>query len=109
MTKLSAGAFRHKLQLEAPSFASDGAGGQIASWSTVASFWGAVRPASGDERLAAHKFAGRVCHEVTVRFRTDLAPEMRLRLGVRTLYIKSVTSPHERRRCLVCLCEERDL
>jgi SPP1 family predicted phage head-tail adaptor len=100
---------RMRLTLEAPSRAGDGGGGAATSWATVSEVWGAVRPTSGAEGFELDRIAGTVTHEIVLRYRPDVTPEMRLRSGTRIFDIRSVFDPDARRRWLTCLAEERDL
>ncbi len=101
------GALRHKLTLEAPARAEDGGGGAEVTWSPVDEVWAEIRPRTGAETVTAEKRAGRLSHTVTLRWRADLAPTQRLRLGPRVLEIEAVTDPDGRRRWLQCRCTER--
>jgi SPP1 family predicted phage head-tail adaptor len=103
------GALRLRLTLEAPSRAGDGGGGAVTSWTTITEVWAAVRPISGAESFELDRVAGKVTHEVVIRYRAGVTPEMRLRAGTRIFDIRSVFDPDARRRWLTCLAEERDL
>ena len=103
------GDLRHLLVLEEPQRVSDGAGGFIESWVTVASVWAAIRTSGGGEAVEAGRLAGRVTHGVTLRYRAGVTPAMRFRQGVRVFHILAVIDEDERKRMLRCLCEERDL
>ena len=109
MTWERIGELRHRLRLEDVSRIADDAGGASESWSAVAEMWAALRPASGDEALEAEKLAGRVTHEVIVRHRAGIRPQMRFVLGSRVFDIRAVMDVEERRRFLRCLVEERQL
>lgn len=101
------GDMRHRLQLEAPLTSADGGGGVTRTWSLVAEVWAALKPLSGDEVSEADGVSGRVSHEVWIRYRTGVLPEMRFRLGTRVFEIRSVIDTGERHRFLRCLAEER--
>lgn len=103
------GDLRHRLVLEEAVRSDDGVGGAIESWTALDEVWAAVRPISGQEREAADQIASRVTHEVWVRYRTGVKPEMRFRGGERVFEIHAVIDAAERHRFLRCLCEERDL
>lgn len=103
------GALRTRLTLEAPSRAADGGGGAVTSWTMIAEVWAAVRPTSGAERFELDRVEGKVTHEIVIRHRGDVVPEMRLRAGTRIFDIRAVFDPDARRRWLKCLAEERDL
>lgn len=107
MTRMAIGEMRHRLALEAPLEDGDGGGGVTRTWSLVAEVWGSVRPVSGSERFEADGLHGRVSHEIWIRYRADVGPEMRLRLGARVFDIRAAIDSGERRRFLRCLVEER--
>lgn len=107
MTRMPIGEMRHRLALEAPLESADGGGGVARTWSLVAEVWGAVRPISGTERFEADGLHGRVSHEIWTRYRPDVGPDMRFRLGARIFEIRAAIDSGERRRFLRCLVEER--
>lgn len=107
MREASVGEMRHRLALEAPLDTPDGGGGATRTWSLVAEVWGAIRPASGGESVEADGVSGRVSHEVWIRHRPGVAPDMRFRMGARVFEIRSAIDMNERRRMLRCLVEER--
>jgi SPP1 family predicted phage head-tail adaptor len=105
---MNIGAMRERFALEQPVRTPDDAGGATVTWETVAEVWAAVRPISGDERLAHDQLAGRLTHEVWIRHRTDIAPAMRFTQGPRIYEIVAILELGRRTR-LKCLCEERSL
>jgi SPP1 family predicted phage head-tail adaptor len=107
MTSASIGSLRRRLTLEAPVRTAGGGGAATITWSTVAQVWTAITPAAGREIVRADGLASRVTHEVVIRFRSGVLPEMRFTTGSRTFDIRAVLDEDERRRWLTCLCEER--
>lgn len=107
MTRIAIGEMRYRLALEAPLETPDGGGGASRTWSLLAEVWGAIRPVTGTERFEADGLSGRVSHEIWIRHRTGVTPDMRLRLGARVFEIRAVIDVNERRRFLRCLAEER--
>jgi SPP1 family predicted phage head-tail adaptor len=103
------GDLRTRLTLETPSRAADGGGGASVTWSTAATVWASVRPAGGGESYALDRVAGKVSHEIVLRYRSGVTPEMRLRAGSRVFEIRAAFDPDQRRHWLKCLAEERDL
>lgn len=103
------GDLRHRLALEQVVRQDDGIGGAEETWETVAELWAAVRPLNGHERDGSDQLAGRVSHEIWVRYRAGVKPEMRLRSGTRVFEVLAVIDAGERRRFLKCLAEERYL
>lgn len=109
MKRPAIGRLRHCLTLEAADRTSDGGGGASETWATVATVWAEITPTSGSESVDADALTGRISHEIVFRYRTDVAPVMRLRSAARLFEIAAVIDVDERRRWLKCLCVERDL
>jgi SPP1 family predicted phage head-tail adaptor len=107
--RMSVGELRTRLILEAPSRASDGGGGAAITWQEVAEVWAAVRPLAGGEDFALDRVAGRISHEIVIRYRADVTPKMRFRQEARVFDIRAAFDPDTRRHWLRCLAEERDL
>ena len=101
------GKMRQRLTLQQPVRAADGGGGAAVTWSSVADVWAALSPIGGDERVDADALQGRVTHEVWIRFRSDVAAQMRFILGARIFDIRSVADVEEAHRFQRCLVEER--
>lgn len=101
------GEMRHRLRLEAAVRTPDGGGGATVSWGLVAEVWGAVVPLSGSERAEADGLKGRVTHEIVIRYRPGVLPELRFTFGARVFDIRTVLDVSERRRFLRCLVEEK--
>ena len=107
MSDVAIGDLRHRLMLEAPVRTGDGAGGASLTWSLVAEVWGAIRPQSGSESADAEALRGRVTHEIWIRHKGGVGPDMRFRLGSRVFDIRAAIDVGERHRFLKCLVEER--
>jgi SPP1 family predicted phage head-tail adaptor len=103
------GKLRHRLTLEAPVRSADGGGGASIAWDEVAQIWGAVEASGGGEAVDADRVSGARQLIVTLRYRDDVAPAMRFRLGGRLFPIRAALDADGRKRFLRCLCEERDL
>lgn len=109
MRRSAIGRLRHRLTLESVSRTPDGGGGASESWTTVATVWAEITPTGGAEAMDADALTGRISHQIVFRYRSNVAPAMRLRSGSRTFEITAVIDIDERRRWLKCLCVERDL
>lgn len=103
------GDLRQRIAIEMPQRTSDGGGGASENWVLVAEIWARLHPLTGNERTEADGVAGSVSHELVMRYRNDVSPEHRFRLGARLFDIRAVLDVDERRRFLRCLIEERDL
>ncbi len=100
------GALRHRVTLEAPIDTPDGAGGFARSFAPVADLWARVAPGGAREDFIEQRAEKATNHSVTIRWREDVAKDMRFVHRGRKLRIQSVVDPDERRRFLVCQCEE---
>ncbi len=103
------GALRHRLTLEHQTRVSDGGGGAVKTWVSVADVWAAIVSKNGTETVVAEAIAGNVTSMIHMRYRNDVAPDMRLRLDTRVFAILAVFDAGDQRRFLTCLVQERGL
>lgn len=103
------GDLRQRIVIERPDRVGDGGGGAIENWVELSTVWARLRPLTGSERTEFDAIAGSITHEAVMRYRGDLGPDLRMRIGARLFDIKAVFDIGERRRFLRCLLEERDL
>lgn len=103
------GELRTRLSLEVASRTADGGGGASLTWSEVASVWARVTPRTGSESFAHDRVSGSATHEIVIRHRDDVTPDMRFREGARLFDIKAAFDADGQRHWLTCLVEERDL
>ena len=75
------GDLRHRLTLEEVVRQDDGSGGADETWVALDDLWAAVRPMSGTEREISDQLAGRVTHEIWVRYRAGVKPQHALQIG----------------------------
>lgn len=105
----SIGRLRHRLALERADRTADGGGGADENWIKVADVWAELRPTGGGEAVESDALAGRVSHEIILRYLPGVSPDMRFSNGTRHFEISAVIDIDERHRWLKCLCMERDL
>lgn len=103
------GDLRQRVGIERAVRVMDDGGGADEEWEMLAEVWASVTPLTGSERVEADAINANVSHEIWMRHRSDVSPDMRLRLGPRLFDVRAVMDVEERRRFLRCLCEERDL
>jgi SPP1 family predicted phage head-tail adaptor len=103
---MNIGTLDERLLLEEPVRTPDGGGGAAVTWQPLTELWGHVRPISGEERLVHDQLAGRLTHEVWIRWRAGVTAAMRFRQDTRIYEIVAVLEAR-RRIYLKCLCEER--
>ncbi|AGK58095.1 phage head-tail adaptor [Hyphomicrobium denitrificans 1NES1] len=106
---VKAGDLRHRIVIERAQRTSDGAGGSTTEWETVAEVWAAIWSRSADENFTLDRTAGTATHDVWIRYRADVQPDMRIRFGVRIFDILGAIDVEDRGAWLKCPVEERDL
>lgn len=101
------GRLRLRLILEKPVRVGDGAGGATLGWSATGIVAAELVPVRPEERGTGQGIADLTLHKVIIRYRTDVEPGDRFRLGQRAFLVLAVTDPQEDGRYLVCLAEEK--
>ncbi len=103
---LDPGQLSARLDLEMRNDAGDGQGGIVAGFVPVTSLWARIEHVcvSEEERADAEMFT--VTHRIWIRFREDIAADMRFCKGARIFTIRAFHDPDETRRYLVCRCAE---
>jgi SPP1 family predicted phage head-tail adaptor len=94
---------RHRLTLEELRREEDEGGGFTEIWVELAELSADLRPLGGSETVEADRLAGRVSHEVSLRYWAGVQPSMRFRKGARLFHIVTVIDVEERKRWLKCL------
>ena len=94
---MRAGTMREKVTIEREIGVSDGQGGKSLIWQLVARVCARVEPLRGREALQAMQVQDSQLYRVTIRYRSDVVPKMRLVWGARTLNIRAVANLDEHR------------
>lgn len=89
----------------------DSQGGRSVSWGTFATVWAHVRAARASEQEQAQAVGSHVDHAVTIRYRADVTPSMRLSWtpytgSAKTLQINGVHPIDGRREFILLTCQE---
>lgn len=105
-TPILASKIRHRLTLQKPIYSRDEIGGTMIAWHDVAAIWGSIEPLRGEERFQFQKMQTRQNFKISVRFRADIVPDLRLKKGNRLFLIRSISDIDEQNRMLVLFCEE---
>lgn len=100
---------RHRIVIETAVRTQDGAGGAVLDWQPVANVWAAIWTRSANESVAHDHKSGTATHDIWMRYRRDVTPDMRLRFGARVFDILGVIDVDDRHRWLRCPSEEREL
>jgi SPP1 family predicted phage head-tail adaptor len=100
------GALRQRVTIEAPVDAPDDIGGADRSYAPLAQAWARIETLGSGEQFVEQRLEQARRFAVTIRWRADVASQMRILFRGRTLLIRSVEDRDETRRFLRCLCEE---
>lgn len=103
-----AGRLRERVTLQKPVLSQDAAGQPIPTWTTVATGIPAeVLFVAGREGFRnQQQVIAAYTHKVTIRYRSDVSPQMRLLWGSRVLNIESAGDPVGNHLELTILCTE---
>ncbi|PPD44501.1 MAG: head-tail adaptor protein [Methylocystis sp.] len=100
------GELRQRVTIETPVDIADGAGGFTRSFTPLAQVWAKIEPASAMEQFAEQRLEQSRTLVVTIRWRADVASQMRFDHRGRKLLIRGAIDPDETRRFVKCACEE---
>lgn len=100
------GILRQSLELQSFTDISDGRGGFSRTWSTTATLFASVKPASASRQIIAGTPQLIVTHQITIRYRDDISFDQRFVSDERVFDIHAIYDVDETKRFLLCLCEE---
>jgi SPP1 family predicted phage head-tail adaptor len=101
-----------RLTIQQPTYAASTQSGQgVASWSTLAEVWGAVRALSAGESMQAQSISASQTYEIEIRHRADVTPAMRVQWApyggtARTFEIHGLSFGARRADRLILRCGE---
>jgi SPP1 family predicted phage head-tail adaptor len=73
------GKMRHLVRIEAPNNISDGAGGEVTAWASLATVWAELLPQGGTKIDEADLISiGQQRYKLHMRYRRDVTPDCRL-------------------------------
>ena len=105
---MRAGEMRDRVTIQQNTPSTNSQGGRTASWSTLATVWALVAAvAGGGEGLQAEAVTASLRYDVTIRYRADVTPKMRLSWtpyggSAKTLQIVNVAPMGRDRLLLTC-------
>jgi SPP1 family predicted phage head-tail adaptor len=103
------GDLRHRIVIERGARTSDEGGGSTTEWQPVAEVWAAIWSRNVGEVFASGRVSGTATHDVWIRYRADVQPDMRIVFGDRVFDILGAIDVEDRAAWLKCPVEERDL
>jgi SPP1 family predicted phage head-tail adaptor len=99
------GDLRDVVVIQAPAAGQDNIGEPLAaSWSAFATVRACVRDLTGRELIAAQSVQSQVTTKITIRYRADLLPSMRVTRGTDIYQIQNVMNPSGRKDWTELLC-----
>lgn len=90
---ITAGELLHRLRLQQRNTADDGAGGNVVTYTDLATIWGRVMTENGREFTEQKKITPELTNLVRARYRTGVSPDMRIVWGDRVFDIIAVYDP----------------
>lgn len=106
---LRAGVLNKRVTLQTVSNSADGRGGVTETWGDTVTLWAHIEELAGSEAFTGQQIASNLTHRVTLRYRTSVAPQQRLKYGTRILKVISVRNPDQRNEMLEVMCSEEDI
>ncbi|MCW9051234.1 MAG: phage head closure protein [Motiliproteus sp.] len=103
---MGAGKYNRRVTLQSRTRSNDANGAVVDAWANVATVWAKPMTITGRERWANDYTAHEYSVSIAVRYRADLAEDMRALYNGRTLDISRIIDVDERRRELILLCKE---
>lgn len=101
------GDLRERIELQSDTgLGRDAVGGLVPQWVTLASVWADVAPMSVGEQFRRQQMQANANWKVTIRYRSDLTPKMRVLWQGRTFEVRGSTNPDQRKRFHQLACEE---
>lgn len=112
MFEIDPGALNKMITIQARGTGKDGAGGQVVTWTTVATVWAAIRPPtsavmrSAREVFVASAQRNAVLHEIVVRYGLAITGAHRAVLGSRIFDLGMPIDPDSQQEWLVMSATE---
>ncbi|MEM1039804.1 MAG: phage head closure protein [Pseudomonadota bacterium] len=103
------GALSKRMELQRPLETSDGSGGLLVTWETVATVWCELKPVRHLAQEFAQQSIEDTWHDIKLRHRADVASGQRLVMANRIFKIETVWDPDERAGYLICRTREQGL
>jgi len=93
---VQAGKLRHVIDIQKFTTSKDSYGEDIKTWASYHKTHAEVRPLRGKEYFDTQQIVPEVDNKIKIRYRSGIAPTMRVVWGSRTYEIRAVIDPSER-------------
>lgn len=105
---MESGKLRHRVIIEkrtTPETQGD-LGEPTTTWVTHLAVYAQINPLQGREFYDAQRINPELTHNILIRYREGITPDMRISFGTRTFEIISIVNVEERNRELRLVCKE---
>lgn len=99
---VAAGKRKHRIRIQSPASGQDSSGQPNTGWTDVATVWAQVRDISGREFVAGGGLQNSVRTGINIRYRADVAAEMRVLHGAVSYNIEAVLKQDDGSLMLMC-------
>jgi SPP1 family predicted phage head-tail adaptor len=103
---MPAGRYKQRITIQDPARLKNSTGEVESVWTEHSSRWAEVRELSGSERYIDPVVMETASHQVKMRYEPGITQDMRILYDGKTLDIRSIIDPDERKRELVLICRE---
>jgi len=100
------GALRHRVTFKTPAATLDDGGGQTLTWNDGPAMWARIVSLGGVEIVRASEIVPRGTYRLTIRYRADLTPAMRVAFGSKLLEIDAIFDPEGKDEVLFIDCHD---
>ncbi len=105
-TDINAGDFNKRITLQIKTVTRGNYGVETIVWSDVATIWAKVESLRGREYFEAQQIQNENYVRITIRFRKNITPELRVKYGSKYLDIQSVINIDEANNHIELMCIE---
>jgi len=98
---------RHRITIQQPTITRGDRGAEVLAWNDVAVVYADIRTVGGQEQVLASQLeVATLLHTITIRYRTDITPKMRVKWGGRVFGVEAIVESDNRMRVLNLSCRE---
>jgi SPP1 family predicted phage head-tail adaptor len=103
------GDLRHRVTFKTPVATLDEGGGQTVDWQDGPNAWARIVSLGGAEVVRASEIVPRGSYRLTIRYRGDLTPAMRVAFGAKLFEIDAIYDPEGKGAVLFVDCHDASM
>ena len=100
------GDLRHRIAFKTPVATLDEGGGQSIDWQDGPGVWARIVSLGGAEVVRASEIVPRGTYRLTIRYRSDVSPAMRIAFGDKLFEIDAIYDPEGKAEMLFVDCHD---